>query len=264
MNAHFLTTARIAAKAGARELLARKDSFAVHEKAPKDLVTEADIASQQAISRVLLDAFPDHHFVGEEEGLDQFDRETLDSHGAVPTWIVDPLDGTVNYVHQLQSYSVSIGMYHEGQLQLGVVYDPVCDELFWAQRDRGAFLNDTPIRASSTKEIGDALIACSFSPGVARDSDELTRFIGVLENSRSMRRLGSAALNLCYVASGRLDGYWASSLKPWDVAGGAIILSEALGCIRNLAGNDFDVWKPQLVATGTPELNLGLRNCFGT
>ncbi|WP_417730239.1 inositol monophosphatase family protein [Rosistilla oblonga] len=262
MNDNYLKVARLAAAAGAEILLSYQGRFSVREKAPRDLVTEADVAAQQAIQKILLSNFPDHGFVGEEEGHDQVSAEMLADPNHPPIWIVDPLDGTVNYVHQLQSFAVSIAMYHRGELQLGVVHDPVTKEIFWAQRGGGAFLNDCPIQCSQTDRLDQALLACSFSAGVRHDSGELDRFAAALDQAQAVRRLGSAALNLCYVAAGRLDGYWATCVKPWDVAAGAVIVSEAQGEILSLAGEKFDIWDPRFVATATKSLNDQLRRCL--
>lgn len=259
----MLTTARIAAAAGAEQLLSYQGRFSVQEKAPKDLVTEADVASQKAIETILMSAFPDHEFMGEEEGQDQISPELLADPNHPPIWIVDPLDGTVNYVHQLQSFAVSIGMYHAGKLQLGVVHDPICKEVYWALRGRGAYRNDVPIRCSSTNSLDQALLACSFSANIKNDSNELLRFNNALGHARAIRRMGSAALNLCYVAAGQLDGYWATSVKTWDIAAGAIIVEEAGGVMSDISGGDFDPWKPQFIAASTAAVGDQLRSSFG-
>lgn len=262
MNDTFLKVARQAAAAGAEILMGFQGRFSVREKAPRDLVTEADVAAQQAIQQILLSNFPDHGFVGEEEGHDQVSPDLLADPNHPPIWIVDPLDGTVNYVHQLQSFAVSIAMYHAGELQLGIVHDPVCNEIFWAQRGGGAYLNDRPIQCSQTDRMDQALLACSFSAGVRHDASELTRFAAALDQAQAVRRLGSAALNLCYVAAGRLDGYWATCVKPWDVAAGAVIVAEAGGQIKSLSGTAFDTWNPRFAATATEPLNAQLRECL--
>ncbi|QDV68196.1 Inositol-1-monophosphatase [Rosistilla carotiformis] len=262
MNDNYLKVARLAAAAGAEVLLSYQGRFSVREKAPRDLVTEADVAAQQAIQKILLSNFPDHGFVGEEEGHDQVSAEMLADPKHPPIWIVDPLDGTVNYVHQLQSFAVSIAMYHAGELQIGIVHDPVTREIFWAQRGAGAFLNDCPIQCSQTDRLDQALLACSFSAGTQHDSAELGRFAAALDGAQSVRRLGSAALNLCYVAAGRLDGYWATCVKPWDVAAGALIVTEAGGQIRALSGDRFDPWNPRFAATATEPLNDQLLRCI--
>ena len=246
-----LAKARIAAAAGADILQEFRGRFSVSEKAPRDLVTEADLASQRIIMEILLKEFPDHNFIGEESSQGHGD---LQGQASKPTWIVDPLDGTVNYIHGLQSYAVSIGLVHEGEIKLGVVHDPVANETYWAIIESGAFLGDKQIKCSTTSNLESALLACSFSTNAKRDSEEFERFAHVMGKPRAIRRLGSAALNLCYVAAGRLDGYWATSLKTWDVAAGALIAQEAGASISNIHGGDFDVWDPQMVVCGTANL----------
>ncbi len=255
MDAKHLDVAVAAARAGAIELMARRDSRVVNEKAPKDLVTDADLASQKAIREILMSAFDDYAFVGEEEG----ENEPLESvrrgdDDAPPCWVVDPLDGTVNYVHRLQSFAVSIGLYARGKMRLGVILDPVIDELFTAIDGSGAHCNGEPIRVSGCRNIGDGLIACSFPAGIRGDDPEVQRFIRVLERSRSLRRLGSCALNMCYVAAGRLDSYWATSVASWDAAAGIVIARESGATLTAYDGSPLDDWKPRFCVSGSTEL----------
>lgn len=256
MSADPLDVAIRAARAGAAELMSRRDSFLVREKAPKDLVTDADLASQVAIRSILASAFPHDAFVGEEQG----ENEPLASvrrgdPDAPACWVVDPLDGTVNYVHRLQGFAVSIGYYRAGKMVLGVIYDPVSEELFHAVDGEGAFVNGRPMRVSGCKQIGDSLIACSFPAGVRSDSPEIGRFTRVLEQSRSLRRLGSCALNMCYVADGRLDAYWATSVSVWDSAAGTVIARSAGATLTAYDGSPLDDWKPQFCLSASPELH---------
>jgi myo-inositol-1(or 4)-monophosphatase len=255
MDDQHLEIARRAARAGAAELMRFRDSFAVQEKAPRDLVTDADVASQHRIAEVLGEAYPDYHFVGEEEGCEEPPAAVLRGEAGAPCWVVDPLDGTVNYVHRLQSFAVSIGLYAEGLLQVGVVYDPVVDEMFSARRGGGAWVDQDPLRPSRCQRLEASLVACSFPPGVRRDGPDVQQFVAMLESCQSLRRLGSCALNLCYVAAGRLDGYWASSIKPWDAAAGALILEEAGGQISHLDGRPFDLWDPRFCASANATLH---------
>lgn len=247
-----------AARAGGRELLKMLGSFNVREKGPADLVTNADLASQKAIFSVISAACPDHELLGEESEDTTFTPKT-----SGPTWIVDPLDGTTNYVHNLENYCVSVALHEAGELQVGVVYDPVRDHCYRATRGQGAYLNDIPIQSSQVTSISDSLISASFSPRVARDSPEIERFLRVLTAAQAVRRLGSAALNLCYVASGRLDAYWASNLKAWDVAAGFLILQEAGGCLSPLTKSaTIELAKPQFIATGHVELGQRMQEIF--
>ena len=256
MNQNHLTIAIEAARAGARELMKRRIGHVVREKQPKDLVTDADLASQLAIRSILLDAFQDYAFVGEEESEHRPPDTVLAKHpDAPPCWVVDPLDGTVNYVHQLQSFAVSIGLYASGKARLGVIYDPVSDELFTAIDGEGARCNGQEIKASECVDIEQALVACSFPAGVKGGDPEVARFVRVLESCRSLRRLGSCALNMCYVASGRLDAYWATSIAPWDCAAGVVIAREAGATLTAYDGGTFDDWSPKFCLSATSSLH---------
>lgn len=256
MDQHHLDIAVLAARAGAAELMSRRDKFVVSEKAPKDLVTDADLASQKAIRDLLENSFPSYAFVGEEEGENQpptnVERGDAD---APPCWVVDPLDGTINYVHRLQSFAVSIGLYAGGKMRLGVILDPTTNELFTAVDGSGAFCNGHPISASGQDDISDSLVACSFPAGIKADNPEVGRFVTVLEQCRSLRRLGSCALNMCYVASGRLDGYWATAVSSWDSAAGTVIAREAGATITACDGKPLDDWNPKFVVAGSTPLH---------
>ncbi|MEL6110049.1 MAG: inositol monophosphatase family protein [Planctomycetota bacterium] len=256
MNQEHLDVAIEAARAGAAELLSRWKDRVVSEKAPKDLVTDADLASQKAIRDILMESFSGHAFVGEEEG--ENDPPTAVREGrsdAPPCWVVDPLDGTVNYVHRLQSFAVSIGLYHQGKMRLGVILDPVTNELFSAIDGGGAQLNGAPIHASDCEDLSQALIACSFPAGVRGDSPEVVRFVKILERCRSLRRLGSCALNMCYVAAGRLDGYWATNVAAWDSAAGTVIAREAGARLTAYDGGEMDDWLPRFCVSATRPLH---------
>lgn len=259
MDSQHLDVAVEAAKAGAAELMSRRHNRVVSEKGPRDLVTDADIAAQKAIRDVLESAWPNYAFVGEEEGENQppiaVRRGDPD---APPCWVVDPLDGTVNYVHRLQNFAVSIALHARGKMRLGVVYDPVYEEWFTAIDGGPAFCNGRVMRSSGCERMGDALIACSFPSGVDRHAPEISQFVNVLESCRSLRRLGSCALNLCYVADGRLDGYWATCVKPWDSAAGTVICRQAGAVITGYDGGPLDDWNPKFAAGGNRRLNLQL------
>jgi len=169
-------------------------------------------------------------------------------------WIVDPLDGTLNYVRQLPNYSVSVALRRGDDILVGAVYDPLLDECFSAETGLGAELNGTPIHASSCENIEQALIAASLPAEVPRNSAEVWRFIEVMHCAQAIRRLGSAALSLCYVASGRLDAYWATCVKVWDVAAGQLIVREAGGSLTRPEGTPFELDRPQFVTAATPRL----------
>jgi myo-inositol-1(or 4)-monophosphatase len=256
MDSRHLEVAVAAARAGAAELMSRRDHMAVFDKGYKDVVTDADYASQKAIREILDLAFPRYAFVGEEDGLTQPPFAVRSgAPDAPPCWIVDPLDGTINYVHRFQSFAVSIGLYHAGRMRLGVVLDPVAGELFTALDGMPAHCNGQAIRASGCDEIQRSLLACSFPASVRCGDVELQRFISVLEHSQSIRRLGSCALNLCYVAAGRLDGYWATSVSPWDSAAGTVIARSAGATMTAYDGTDLDDWSPKFCVAGSVSLH---------
>ncbi|WP_436716334.1 inositol monophosphatase family protein [Roseiconus lacunae] len=264
MNQQHLDVAIEAAKAGAAELISRWGSRTVTEKAPKDLVTDADLASQKAVRSILMNAFDDYAFVGEEEGEnDPPANVRAGDADAPPCWVVDPLDGTVNYVHRLQSFAVSIGLYHNGKMRLGVILDPVSNELYSAVDGQGAHLNGLPIKTSDCTDLSQALIACSFPAGVKGDSPEVTRFVKVLERCRSLRRLGSCALNMCYVAAGRLDGYWATNVSAWDSAAGTVIAREAGAELTAYDGSEFDDWLPRFCVTASKPIQQTMVELLG-
>ena len=196
---------------------------------------------------------PDHSFLGEEDEA-AFDPADVDF-----CWIVDPLDGTTNYIHALRSFSVSIALQFKGQTIAGCVYDPLLDEMYAANLGGGATLNDVPIQASGAISNKGALIAVSLPTGAGRDSEAIKRLTNVLVNSpATIRRLGSTALNLCYVGCGRLDAYWSTSAKIWDVAAGFLIMQEAGGIIVGVDGKPFEISKIKFVAASTTELSTEL------
>lgn len=261
---------RAAREAGA--ILRRMLPIAVvREKSPKDLVTDADVAAQNAILNVITQCFPEHQFLGEE-----------DAHGSTPRkelsnsrwqWVVDPLDGTTNFAHGLRNFSVSIALMHQfgnpiangyqmSRCALGVVYDPMADEMFTAIAGRGASLNGEPMACSRCERLNKALVAASFPPQLQRDSREIQQFLEILLECQSVRRLGSAALNLCYVGAGRLDAYWGGRLKAWDIAAGALIATEAGSHLSLHLGEPFDPWNGQILAAATPALQRELIDCL--
>ena len=246
--ADYLAVCEEAARAGGEVLLSWVGRFSVHEKGPADLVTQADLAAQEAIKKVVLGHFPEHQFVGEEDaGTGLLKAEKC--------WIVDPLDGTTNYVHQVPHYAVSVALCEHGRPLFGVIFDPVSRECFSAARGRGAFLNGTRLRTSTATDLSQALVAASFSARVDPQSVEIDQFNAALLRCQAVRRTGSAALNLCYVAAGRFDAFWALSTKAWDVAAGVLLVEEAGGTITDLAGQPFDIALPHPVVSATAELH---------
>jgi myo-inositol-1(or 4)-monophosphatase len=227
--------------------------FESREKGTTDFVTDADVASEAAIRRVVAERFPDHAFLGEEQPPDEFpsDPEQM-------TWIVDPLDGTTNYVHAYPHYAVSVALARGRELLAGVVYDPIREECFSAAVGGGAWCNGKSLSVSSTTQASAALVAVSLPARVRRDSPDLADFIEAVQVCQGVRRSGSAALNLAHVASGALDAFWAAHIKPWDVAAGVLLVREAGGIVTGRDGGAFDVWNPHFVASAGRQLHRDL------
>lgn len=248
---NFLQTAQEAARIGGRILQEWQTKFTAREKSPANLVTEADLASQTAIHEFIQNRFSDHKFLG-EEGLNQ-QEGTSDYR-----WVIDPLDGTGNYVHRFPYYAVSIGLECRGELIVGVIYDPTRDELFSATLGGGAFLNGQTIRCSVVETLPEAMCMASLPVKTSGDSPAVRRFLAVLGEAQSVQRSGSAALNLCCVACGRVDGFWSTSLAPWDMAAGVLIVTEAGGKVTTTSGGLFQLETPDLLATNGTGLHLAL------
>jgi myo-inositol-1(or 4)-monophosphatase len=220
----------------------------VNTKNPNDFVTEVDHAAERAIIDTLLEAYPGHAILAEESGRA---RGAKDSEYL---WIIDPLDGTMNFIHGLPTYAVSIGLAHRGQLQQAVVYDPARNDLFYASKGRGAYLNDRRLRVSKRVRLAESLIGTGFP---FRPGDDLTRYMSMLErvmrNCAGVRRPGAAALDLCYVAAGWYDGFFETGLSPWDVAAGALMVSEAGGLVGNFTGEADFLYQREVIA-GNPKV----------
>ncbi len=207
-----------------------------------NLVTEMDTKSERAVVETLRTAFPNHGIVAEEE--------TTIRNGSGYTWIIDPLDGTTNYAHGYPCFSVSIALELEGTVVLGVVYDPMRDEFFSAQKGEGAHLNGRRISVSGTDKLIKSLLATGFPyDRKVSEKNNLDYFHDLLMASQEVRRDGSAALDLCFVACGRFDGFWELKLKSWDVAAGSLIVTEAGGRVSDLSGNKFDMHAENILAS---------------
>jgi myo-inositol-1(or 4)-monophosphatase len=248
----LLDTCELAARAGADALLSWRGRFAAREKAPADLVTDADLASQAAIRAEVAARFPHHLFLGEEK------TSEVEIHNDELVWLVDPLDGTTNYIHGYPCYAVSVAVARGRELLAGVIYDPLTAECFSSEQGRGAWCNGNRLRTSEIATVGDALVAVSLPPRVKPDAPDLADFIRVVEVSQAVRRTGSAALNLAYVACGRLDAFWATSIHPWDVAAGVLLVREAGGVVTGRNGRVFDLWDPHFVSAAGPDLHRDL------
>lgn len=230
------------------------DLITVSRKGPNDFVTEVDKAAEAAIIDILLTAYPGHAVLGEESGAVGAEQKD----GNEFTWIIDPLDGTTNFIHGFPQYAISIALRHNGVIAQGVIYDPTRNELFTASRGRGAFLNDKRIRVSKRAKLADALIGTGF-PFRAADStpEALDRYMRLFRNMTQrcagIRRPGSAALDLAYVACGRYDGFWEANLKPWDIAAGSLLVLEAGGLIGDWGGEQTHFDSGDVVA-GNPKV----------
>ena len=249
-----------AAKLGGKCLLEWKDKFSVTEKAPKDLVTEADFTSQKAIFDLISKEYPTHQLLGEEESAANVDVSNLDA--IEHCWIVDPLDGTINYVHQLPAYSVSVAYANYGKVKAGTVYDPVSNDCYYAIAENGAWCNGTPIKSSEQPALDEALVIISLPTKLTRGGVHERKAIEMIHQSRTIRRLGSAALNCCYVAAGKADAYWAESISAWDIAAGALIANEAGATVTDIDGAPIDMAQPKILVTGHHQLSTRIVDLF--
>jgi len=248
----------INAARGAGDIIMRHaeqlDRIKISEKGKHDYFTEVDVKAEQFILQTLLKAYPDHGFIAEESGIQNPDAECV--------WLIDPLDGTSNYIHGFPTYAVSIAMLFKGKLEHGVIYDPIKHECFAASRGRGARLNDRRIRVSKRKELSGAMIGCGQSiQSGKRAAQHGFSIEPLIEQTPCIRRVGSAALELAYVACGRLDGFFEFSLKPWDVAAGCLIVQEAGGFVSHPDGSDNFI-KTGCVVASTPKIFDAFKGAF--
>ncbi len=224
------------------------DLLKINTKAPNDFVTEVDQAAEAAIIETLLTAYPGHGILAEESG-----REHGSRHSDF-VWIIDPLDGTTNFIHGFPVYCVSIALSFRGKIEQAVVYDPTRNDLFMASKGRGAFLNDKRLRVSKRTRLSDSLIGTGFP---FRKGDNFQRYLkmfeAVMPHCAGLRRPGSAALDLCYVAAGNYDGFFETGLSPWDIAAGSLIITEAGGLIGNFTGESDFLHQREVVA-GNPKI----------
>jgi myo-inositol-1(or 4)-monophosphatase len=245
--------AETAARAGGQELLQWRGRFQTRQKNVCDFVTDADLASQLAIQNVIAAAFPDHTFIGEEQP-----PEIFASRDDQFSWIVDPLDGTTNYVHNYPCYAVSVAVARGRELLAGAIFDPVANTMYAASAGKGAWGNGSRLAVSEVARAGDALVAVSLPARVDRNSPDLLDFIEATQSCQGVRRSGSAALNLASVASGSIDAFWASHIHPWDVAAGVLLVRESGGMVTGRRGEEFDLWKPHFLATAGEALHRNL------
>jgi myo-inositol-1(or 4)-monophosphatase len=226
-------------------LVQRVGSAKITNKGDIDLVTEADLASEDLIIERIRSYYPQHAILAEESG------ETMLVGGKRSEWkwIIDPLDGTTNYAHGYPCFCVSIALEHNGTLEIGVIYDPVRDEMFAAERGNGATLNGRRIRVSEVEELKDAMLCTGFPYNVRERPDFTRDFANFTMAAQAVRRDGSAAIDLAYVACGRFDGFWEDGLSPWDIAAGMVLIEEARGKVTNFDNEPLSIYTKKVLAT---------------
>jgi len=266
----FLATAVEAALAAGRiHRRYFRQQVKVEKKGPIDLVTAADLEVEREFRALIGERFPSHVVLGEEGGGDDATRPPKPFvgeggsfvGGAAHRWIIDPVDGTTNFAHGLALFCVSIALEIDGALAVGVVYDPIADELFTAERGQGARLNGHRLHVSAETRLLDALLCTGFPYSIReRRTRQIDTFAAFLGQSRAVRRLGSAALDLCYVAAGRFDGFWEEQLHAWDMAAGALIVAEAGGRVSGYNDEPLDLFGHRIIATngGVHDAVLGV------
>jgi len=253
----MLNVAVMAARRGGDSLIRnmnKLDKLKVEQKGRNDFVSEADHAAEQAIISTIRKHYPDHAIEAEESGSDGESDYT---------WIIDPLDGTTNYLHSFPVFCVSVALSHKGRVEHGVVYDPLRQEIFSASRGQGAQLDGRKIRVSGCKDIERALVGTGFPYRDANLKFEpyMNMLVSALHQTAGVRRPGAAALDLCYVAAGRLDAFWETGLKSWDMAAGALIVREAGGIVSGLDGSEGFMESGHILC-GTPKMYSGLAKLF--
>ena len=229
---NVMAAAALKASRGLLRDFGEVEQLQVSKKGPADFVSAADLRAERIVLRELARARPDYGSLSEERGA-------TEGRGSNRRWLVDPLDGTTNFLHGVPHFCISIGLEEDGQIVAGTIYDPLRDEMFWAEKGAGAFLNDRRLRVSARGDLHDAIVATGV-PHHGRVGHEpfLKQMESMMAEVAGIRRLGSAALDLAYVAAGRYEGYWEAGLSPWDLAAGIIIVREAGGFVSDLAGGD--------------------------
>jgi myo-inositol-1(or 4)-monophosphatase len=240
----FLSTAIEAALAAGRiQRRYFRQDVKVDKKGPIDLVTAADLEVEREFRALIAARFPDHVVLGEEQGAGASTASRF-------RWIIDPVDGTTNFAHGIALFCSSIALEIDGRLDIGVVYDPMAEELFTAERGRGAWLNGLPIRVSKCDQLIDSLLVTGFPYSVHEERQQMVNvFAAFLGEAQGVRRLGSAALDLCYVAAGRFDAFWEESLHPWDMAAAVVIVEAAGGRVSNYDDGPLNIFGRQIIAS---------------
>ncbi|MCK4641498.1 MAG: inositol monophosphatase [Candidatus Marinimicrobia bacterium] len=248
---NIFQTAIVAAQSAGQFIMENVDkAIEINFKGRANVVTDVDRGAEEIIISMVRESFPDHQILAEE---------TPAINTSSPfKWIIDPLDGTTNFIHGFPAFAVSIAVEYNSDVIIGVVYDPVRKELFSAIKNRGAFLNRNQIKVSNIKTLSESLLATGFPYELQGNFNlNMDIFREMYQNSQGVRRVGSAALDLCYTACGRFDGFWEFDLNPWDVAAGALIVSEAGGKLSDFSGKDFSIYGKQVLATnGLIELEM--------
>jgi myo-inositol-1(or 4)-monophosphatase len=262
MNMHPMLGIAVKAARRAGSIINRAardvDLLAVTRKRHNDFVTEVDKAAEEAIIEVLHRAYPDHAILAEESGARPGSAGESDY-----TWIIDPLDGTTNFIHGFPQYAVSIALRHKQFLTQAVIYDPTKNELFTATRGRGAFLNDHRLRVSKRTQLSESLVGTGFPFREFQDLDGyLATFRALTERTAGLRRAGAAALDIAYVAAGRLDGFWEPGLSPWDMAAGVLLVTEAGGLVGDFQGEPGYLDSGRIVC-GNPKVFAQLLQVIG-
>ena len=241
MSNYLSTAVEIAREAGALLAELFTTELEITYKRPSDLVTIADRRSEALIVEPLRRHFPDHAIVGEEGGNYSAPAEYC--------WFVDPLDGTTNYAHGFPIYAVTLGLAHRGEVIAGVVYDPTRQEMYTAERGAGAFLNDRRLHVSAIEGLGQSLVATGFPPFATNHDLNIRFYTRFTQLTHGIRRAGSAALDLCYVAAGRFEGFWELKLNPWDKAAGSLMVTEAGGRMSDIQGRPYNVLGDDIFAS---------------
>jgi len=242
MEKYLNRAVELAREAGELQRARLWTALKIEHKGTIDLVTEVDKASEALLVGGLQQTFPEHDFLAEENDYG--------SRGASHKWIIDPLDGTTNFAHGFPWFAVSMALEIDGEVCLGIIYHPMMNELFCAVKGEGAELNGTRLQVSKRAPLQNCLLATGFPYDSATDRENnFVHFINFQMSCRGIRRAGAAALDLAYVAAGRIDGFWESKLKPWDVAAGGLLVREAGGRVTAFDGADYSVYKHRIVAS---------------
>lgn len=242
----FIQLAESAARLAGETLLKARRNLNVEFKGEgrHNLVSNADREAELVIKTLILEKFPQHQILAEESGLHKNDSPCK--------WVIDPLDGTTNFIHGFPFFCVSIGLEINGAVELGVVFDPVRREMFSAERGKGAFLNGNPIQVSEERDLQKSLLVTGFSYDIRENPEKnFDHFYSFSLQGQAVRRTGSAALDLCYTAAGIFDGYWELTLSPWDMAAGSLIVQEAGGVVTDLDGNRFSIYQKNVIASNS-------------